>query len=76
MRQNASSLEKMVEAFTNGSSLETNPDIHQVYLLSQPLQCLTIVLIILVAILCNGLIIHNIGKCQVKKTNTFKSQNL
>lgn len=39
---------------------------HQpVYLLNQGLQCSLIILIILTAIITNGLIVHNIAKCQV-----------
>ena len=37
----------------------------QVYLLNQPIQCLAISLIILVAIVCNSLVIHNICMCPV-----------
>ena len=37
----------------------------EVYLLNQPVQCILISLIMVVAIICNALIIHNIGRCQV-----------
>ena len=39
----------------------------EVYLLNQPVQCILISLIMVVAIICNALIIHNIGRCQVCK---------
>jgi hypothetical protein len=37
----------------------------EVYLLNQPIQCMLIVIIILIAIICNSLVIHNIWKSQV-----------
>ena len=40
---------------------------YEVYLLNQPVQCILISVIIIVAIICNSLIIHNIGRCQVSK---------
>ena len=43
----------------------SHESVKQVYLLNQPLQCLAISLIILVAIVCNSLVIHNICMCPV-----------
>ena len=56
------------ESNDNGTSHRTPSEqesVKQVYLLNQPLQCLAISLIILVAIVCNSLVIHNICMCPV-----------
>ena len=51
---------------SNTSSLSSEPFLEfEVYILNQPVQCILISLIIAIAIICNGLIIHNIGRCQV-----------
>lgn len=39
----------------------------EVYILNKPTQCLLISLIILIAIVCNSLVIHNIWKSQVSQ---------
>ena len=48
---------------------------YEVYLLNQPLQCILISVIIIVAIICNSLIIHNIGRCQVSKLKPLYEKN-
>ena len=52
-------------AAANATSLEYE-DHQSVYLLNQPIQCLIISIVIMMAIVCNGLVIHNISKCELK----------
>ena len=49
----------------SNSSEDKEEEAFEVYLLSQPIQCLAISFIIIVAIVCNSLVIHNICMCQV-----------
>ena len=57
------------DSFSNSSNSITADDQEaistEVYLLNQPIQCLAISFIIIVAIVCNSLVIHNICMCQV-----------
>ena len=52
------------DSFIYNSSFDKE-EVYEVYLLSQPIQCLAISFIIIVAIVCNSLVIHNICMCQV-----------
>ena len=52
----------------SNSSEDKEEEAFEVYLLSQPIQCLAISFIIIVAIVCNSLVIHNICMCQVSIT--------
>ena len=60
------------DSFSNSSNSITADDQEaistEVYLLNQPIQCLAISFIIIVAIVCNSLVIHNICMCQVSIT--------
>ena len=55
------------DSFIYNSSFDKE-EVYEVYLLSQPIQCLAISFIIIVAIVCNSLVIHNICMCQVSIT--------
>ena len=52
----------------SNSSEDKEEEAFEVYLLNQPIQCLAISFIIIVAIVCNSLVIHNICMCQVSIT--------
>ena len=53
---------------SNVSTNVSTNTVYEVYLLNQTFQCFLICGIILVAILLNGLIIHNIGSSQVRQS--------
>ena len=57
--------DSFISSNSNSSNDKAEEEAFEVYLLSQPIQCLAISFIIIVAIVCNSLVIHNICMCQV-----------
>ena len=60
--------DSFISSNSNSSNDKAEEEAFEVYLLSQPIQCLAISFIIIVAIVCNSLVIHNICMCQVSIT--------